>query len=177
MTLAGTVIAVGSSSLYYILVFVAVCMPDEAIIWHFWLNPFLVIRNFDSVMNDWGLLLASGLIKNKMPSMFSSTELTTEEPYLHSDLLSSDWSSGESSQLTSSPSSESIPSCEPSLENLASHASLRTYPTADGMQEGQYTPAIFHSRLSSLGSASFDMELTYSPGGPQSRKSPLPYGL
>lgn len=68
MTLAGTVLTVASSSLLYINIFLQMTagIPEEgSVFWSSpWLNPVVFGINLDSVLNDLGMLLACGVLKN-----------------------------------------------------------------------------------------------------------------
>jgi hypothetical protein len=76
LTLAGTILTVASSSLLYMNLFLPMTAgipEDGSIFWHSpWLNALVFGINLDSVLNDFGMLLVSGVLKKVSLASMSS---------------------------------------------------------------------------------------------------------
>ena len=67
LTLAGCTLAVGSSTLMYLNVLLYFTIKEGSFASNPWLNPLVFAISLDSILNDVGMLLVSGVPKN-MPS-------------------------------------------------------------------------------------------------------------
>ena len=83
LTLAGSTLAVVSSSLLYVNVALQMMAPSSeegSIFWTSpWLNLFVFGNNFDSMANDVGMLLICGVLKKVPQAVASSRKLTSSK--------------------------------------------------------------------------------------------------
>ena len=88
LTLAGVVLTVGSSTVFYLSIFFTPLYKMGFILQYPWTNPLVFGANMDSVLNDFGMLMMSGIpkrilslsLRDIMASMFSKRQTVSIAP-------------------------------------------------------------------------------------------------